>query len=115
VTGKGDTVLRGGAGLVYETINWEALLAFNNAFGLNNVPTGAIIDAAGDTAGGTITASNISVPPVMPQWDGGTPIYGANVSTATPTTPPSKSVVKTTGSNLRRVRWGGEETVGMGH
>ncbi len=84
VTGKGDTVLRGGAGLVYETINWEALLAFNNAFGLNNVPTGAIIDAAGDTAGGTITASNISVPPVMPQWDGGTPIYGANVSTATP-------------------------------
>jgi Carboxypeptidase regulatory-like domain/TonB dependent receptor len=84
VTGKGDTVLRGGAGLVYETINWEALLAFNNAFGLNNVPTGAIIDAAGDTAGGTITASNIAVPPVMPQWDSGTPIYGSNVSTATP-------------------------------
>ena len=28
--------------MVYETINWEALLAFNNAFGLNNVPTGAI-------------------------------------------------------------------------
>ena len=84
VTGKGNTVLRGGAGLVYETINWEALLAFNNAFGLNNVPTGAIIDAAGDTAGGTITASNIAVPPVMPQWDSGVPIYGSNVSTATP-------------------------------
>src|SRR6202046_3907211 len=84
VTGKGDTVLRGGAGLVDETINWEALLAFNNDFGLNNVPTGAIIDAAGDPAGGTITASNISVPPVMPQWDSGTPIYGGNVSTATP-------------------------------
>src|ERR1700688_820452 len=83
VNGKGNTVLRGGGGLVYETINWEALLAFNNAFGLNNVPTGAIIDAAGDTAGGTIKAGNLSIPPGMPQWDSGVPIYGANVSTAT--------------------------------
>jgi hypothetical protein len=83
VTGKGNTVLRGGASLVYETINWEALLAFNNAFGLSNVPTGAIIDAAGDTAGGTITAGNLAIPPGMPQWDSGVPIYGANVSTAT--------------------------------
>src|SRR3984885_8107727 len=77
VTGKGDTVVRGGAGLVYETINWEALLAFNNAFGLSNVPTGAVIDAAGDTAGGTITAGNVSVPPILPQWDSGTPLYGS--------------------------------------
>jgi len=82
-TGKGNTVLRGGVGLVYETINWEALLAFNNAFGLNNVPTGAIIDGAGDTAGGTITAGNLAIPPGMPQWDSGVPLYGANVSTAT--------------------------------
>jgi hypothetical protein len=82
VTGKGNTVVRGGASLVYETINWEALLAFNNAFGLSNVPTGAIIDAAGDTAGGTITAGNLSIPPIMPQWDSGVPIYGANVSTS---------------------------------
>jgi hypothetical protein len=81
VTGKGDTVVRGGAGMIYETINWEAMLAFNNAFGLNNVPTGAIIDAAGDTAGGTITAGNLAVPPIMPQWDSGVPIYGPNVST----------------------------------
>ena len=64
MNGKGTTVLRGGAGLVYETVNWEAMLAFNNAFGLGNVPTGAIIDAAGDTAGGTITAGNLSIPPV---------------------------------------------------
>jgi len=83
VTGKGDTVIRGGAGLVYETVNWEAMLAFNNAFGLGNVPTGAIIDASGDTAGGTITAGNLSIPPVLPQWDSGVPIFGANVSTTT--------------------------------
>ena len=81
VTGKGNTVVRGGAGLVYETVNWESLLAFNNAFGLSNVPTGAIIDAAGDTAGGTITAGNLAIPPGMPQWDSGVPIFGANVST----------------------------------
>ena len=83
VNGKGSTVIRGGAGLVYETVNWEAMLAFNNAFGLGNVPTGAIIDAAGDTAGGTITAGNLSIPPVLPQWDSGVPIFGANVSTTT--------------------------------
>jgi hypothetical protein len=82
VTGRGNTVVRGGFGLVYETINWEAMLAFNNAFGLNNVPTGAIIDGAGNSAGGTITAGNLAIPPGMPQWDSGTPIYGANVSTA---------------------------------
>ena len=81
VNGKGTTVIRGGAGLVYETVNWEAMLAFNNAFGLGNVPTAATIDAAGDTAGGTITAGNLSIPPGMPQWDSGVPIFGANVST----------------------------------
>ena len=80
VNGKGKTVLRGGASLVYETINWEAMLAFNNAFGLGNVPTGAIIDAAGNTAGGTITAGNLAIPPGMPQWDSGQRIYGPNVS-----------------------------------
>jgi hypothetical protein len=83
VTGDGKTVLRGGAGLVYETINWESLLAFNNAFGLNNVPTGAIIDGSNDTAGGTITAGNLAIPPVLPQWDSGVPLYGASVSTST--------------------------------
>ena len=83
VNGKGSTVIRGGAGLVYETVNWEAMLAFNNAFGLGNVPTAATIDAGGDTAGGTITAGNLAIPPVMPQWDSGVPIFGANVSTTT--------------------------------
>ncbi len=76
VTGKGTTVLRGGGGLVYETINWEAMLAFNNAFGLNNVPTSGILP------GGTITSGNLAIPPVLPQWDSGIPLYGANVSTS---------------------------------
>src|SRR6201987_4103859 len=78
VTGKGSTVVRGGVGLMYETVNWETFLAFNNAFGLSNVPTGAIIDAAGDTAGGTITAGNQTIIPLPYPWDNG-PIYG-NIS-----------------------------------
>src|SRR5258708_3767193 len=82
VTGRGNTVLRGGTSLVYETVNWETFLAFNNAFGLANVPTGAIIDGSGGTAGGTITAGNLAIPPVLPQWDSGVPLYGANVSTS---------------------------------
>jgi hypothetical protein len=80
--GKGKTVVRGGGGMIYETVNWETFLAFNNAFGLSNVPTGAIIDAAGNTAGGTITAGNLAIPPVLPQWDSGVPLYG-NLSAST--------------------------------
>ena len=82
VSGNGRTVVRGGASLIYETINWESMLAFNNAFGLQNIPTGAIINAAGATAGGTITAGNIAIPPLLPQWDSGTPLYG-NLATTT--------------------------------
>ena len=80
VTGKGNTVVRGGAGLMYETVNWESFLAFNNSFGLTNIPTGAIISGTGTaqqaTAGGTITAGNLAIPPILPQWDSGAKLYG---------------------------------------
>ncbi len=73
-TGNGKTVLRGGVGLTYETVNWQSFIAFNNAFGPGSVPTGAIIDGSGGTAGGTITTGNITVFPNFP-WDTG-PVYG---------------------------------------
>lgn len=73
--GKGSTVIRGGGGLVYEAVNWQSFIAFNNSFGLQNVPTGAIIDAAGDTAGGTITTGNLTIIPLPYPWDNG-PLYG---------------------------------------
>ncbi len=80
VTGKGNTVLRGGVGLIYETVNWESFLAFNNSYGLTNIPTGAIISGTGTpdqkTAGGNITAGNLAIPPLLPQWDSGLPLYG---------------------------------------
>jgi Carboxypeptidase regulatory-like domain/TonB dependent receptor len=80
ITGKGSTVVRGGASLMYEIVNWESFLAFSNSFGLANIPTGAIISGTGtanqQTAGGTITAGNLAIPPVLPQWDSGAPLYG---------------------------------------
>jgi Carboxypeptidase regulatory-like domain/TonB dependent receptor len=74
VTGQGNTVVRGGVGISYETVNWQSFLAFNNSFGLASIPTGATIDAAGNTAGGTILVGNLSPTPPYP-WDNG-PIFG---------------------------------------
>ena len=39
--GNNRTVLRGGASLIYETLNWESFLALNNSLGLSTIPTGA--------------------------------------------------------------------------
>ena len=72
VGGNGKTVIRGGAGLIYETVNWQSFIAFNNSFGLGSVPTGATLD--GNPGPGTITTGNITVFPNIP-WDNG-PIYG---------------------------------------
>ena len=81
VWGNGRTVLRGGGGLIYETVNWQSFVAFNNAFGPGSVPTGAPIDAAGDTSGGTITTGNATVKNFLnpAPWDTpGTPLYGGS-------------------------------------
>jgi hypothetical protein len=83
ILGNGRTVLRGGAGLIYETLNWQSWVAFNNAFGPGSVPTGAPIDAAGNTSGGTITTGNVTIKnflnPVPTPWDTpGAPLYGGS-------------------------------------
>jgi len=82
IGGNGRTVLRGGAGLTYETVNWQSFVAFNNAFGPGSVPTGAPIDALGDTSGGTIKTSNVTVKNFLnypTTWDAvNGPLYGGN-------------------------------------
>lgn len=81
IGGQGRTVLRGGGGLTYETINWQSYVAFNNAFGPGSVPTGAPIDASGTTSGGTITTGNVTVKNFLNPipWDtAGSPLYGGS-------------------------------------
>jgi hypothetical protein len=81
ILGNGRTVLRGGGGLIYETVNWQSFVAFNNAFGPGSVPTGAPIDAAGTTSGGTITTGNVTVKNFLNPipWDSPTSsLYGGS-------------------------------------
>jgi len=84
IGGHGKTVLRGGGGLIYETVNWQSFIAFNNAFGPGSVPTGAPIDAAGDTSGGTITTGNQTKKNFLAYpgtWDT-VPLYSTSVNCA---------------------------------
>ena len=83
ITGNGRTVLRGGGGLMFETVNWQSFVAFNNAFGPGSVPTGWTVTVNGVTtpnpSGGTITTGNLTTKnflnPVA--WDVG-PVYSPN-------------------------------------
>jgi Carboxypeptidase regulatory-like domain/TonB dependent receptor len=79
IGGRGRTVLRGGGGLIYETVNWQSFVAFNNAFGPGSVPTGAPIDASGNTSGGTITTGNVTIKNFLNPvpWDAA-PLYGSS-------------------------------------
>ncbi len=81
IGGKGKTVLRGGGGLIYETVNWQSFVAFNNAFGPGSVPTGAPIDNSTPpkTSGGTITTGNVTIKNFLnpTPWDSSSsPLYG---------------------------------------
>ncbi|MHB8215754.1 MAG: TonB-dependent receptor [Candidatus Sulfotelmatobacter sp.] len=91
IGGNGRTVLRGGGGLIFETVNWQSFVAFNNAFGPGSVPTGAPIDAAGDTSGGTITTSNVTVKNFLnypTTWDAANgPLYGGSTVDCSPVRP----------------------------
>lgn len=85
VTGNGRTVVRGGGGLTYETVNWQSFIAFNNAFGLGSVPTGWAIDTAGNTSGGTITTGNVTFKNLTnpgPWGTSGSPVFSTLTSCA---------------------------------
>src|SRR5579872_877340 len=72
VTGKGTTVLRAGGGLIYESVNWESFLAFNNTLGLSSIPTAS--SAGTIPGGGSIAVGNISVFPTISQYNNG-PVF----------------------------------------
>lgn len=71
-TGKGVTVIRAGGGLMYEAINWESFLAFNNSFGLTSIPTGASLNGA--PGGGSIQVGNLTFSS-LPNYNTG-PVFG---------------------------------------
>jgi hypothetical protein len=88
--GKGKTVIRGGTGLVYETVNWQSFIAFNNAFGPGSVPTAGLTGAGVQIVpGGTITTGNVTNknftnnPPFNLTWDN-TPIYSTTITCTPP-------------------------------
>ena len=84
VNGSGKTVVRGGGGVIYETVNWESFLALNNSMGISTIPTGAVIDASGNTAGGSIAVGTVNFPGSSLNWD---PAITGNPGTVFPTTP----------------------------
>ena len=104
ILGNGKTVLRAGGGLIYETVNWQSWVAFNNAFGPGSVPTGAPIDAAGDVSvRGGITTGNVTIKNFLnpAPWDSaGTPLYGASTVNCSPTPPGSPCPIMTVDRNL---------------
>jgi hypothetical protein len=65
--GTGKTVVRAGGGIVYETVNWESFLAFNNVYGLGTIPTGGLLNGVQGT--GTITAGIQNIPNPPTPWD----------------------------------------------
>jgi hypothetical protein len=75
--GRGTTVIRGGGGLVYETVNWQSFIAFNNAFGPGSVPTAGIVP------GGTIKTGNVTTKNFLTfgpgtTWDN-TPVFNSTI------------------------------------
>ena len=71
-TGRGKTSIRAGGGIIYETVNWESFLAFNNTLGINSIPTATATGVA--PGGGTIAVGNIKVFPSIAQYNTG-PIF----------------------------------------
>ncbi|MGB7150579.1 MAG: TonB-dependent receptor [Terriglobales bacterium] len=101
--GKGNTVIRGGGGLVYETVNWQSFIAFNNAFGPGSVPTGGLYSGGPIDPGGTIQTGNVLTKNFLNEnpfstavtWDN-TPVFNTTLDC----TPPNPCPVMTVDRNL---------------
>jgi hypothetical protein len=94
--GKGSTVIRAGGGLVYEAVNWQSFIAFNNAFGPGSVPTGGLNAGAPIDPGGTITTGNVTTKNFLSfgpgtTWDN-TPVFNTTIDCAPPNPCPVMSV-----------------------
>jgi hypothetical protein len=83
ISGTGRTVVRAGAGLIFETLNWESFLALNNSLGISTIPTGALGVGPGGTAGtGSIAVGTVNFPGSNLNWNAG---YNSGPATVFPT------------------------------
>jgi Carboxypeptidase regulatory-like domain len=81
--GTGRTVLRGGFGMNYETLNWESFLALNNSLGISTIPTGALgVGPNGTQGSGTIAVGTVNFTGANLNWNAG---YNGNAGTVFPT------------------------------
>ena len=82
ITGNGRTVMRGGGGLIYETVNWESFLALNNSLGISTIPTGALGVGPNGTQGtGSIAVGTVNFVGSNLNWNAG---YNNGPSTVFP-------------------------------
>jgi len=72
-TGKGNTVIRAGGGIMYETLNWQSFLAFNNTLGLGSIPTASATGAI--PGGGSIAVGDTQLGPIPVQQYNNGPIF----------------------------------------
>jgi hypothetical protein len=74
IGGDNRTVIRGGAGVTYETINWEAFLALNNNLGLSTIPTAGVGVTPGN---GNIATGLVTFFPPQLNWNatGGNTVF----------------------------------------
>ena len=83
IFGNNRTVLRGGGGLIYETLNWEAFLALNNSLGLSTIPTGALgVGPGGAQGSGSIDVGTVNYTGSNLNWNAG---YNPGAATVFPT------------------------------
>ncbi len=81
--GNNRTVLRGGASLIYETLNWESFLALNNSLGISTIPTGALgVGPGGGKGTGTIVVGTVNYGGSALNWNAG---YNSGPATVFPT------------------------------
>jgi hypothetical protein len=80
---EGKTVVHGGIGLTYETLNWESFLAFNNTLGIGDTPTGAV---GVNPSGGTIAVGNLVIPGASLNYTTAGPVFPTGTINCSPTT-----------------------------
>jgi Carboxypeptidase regulatory-like domain len=85
IFGNNRTVLRGGAGIIYETVNWEAFLALNNNIGLSTIPTAGIGVEPGT---GNIATGLVVFPGSQLNWNATSPntVFPTGTINCSPTT-----------------------------